>query len=319
MKKLLTIAIPTYNRANHVEEKLIWLAEALNGFESDCEIIITDNCSTDNTQEIVEKYQDKFINTPFTYKRQDKNLGVMPNIAYCFETATSEYVWVIGDDDPIRVDAIAYIIENITKHPEISLIFLNFSCRFIPTGEVLYDRCYHIQQDELRHDGKAIFEHNFKTNNSSVGFMTAQVYRTDSAQAALHSWDAGLANKETQVYWTAYCAMQGTVLTSKENYVENAFGVSHWMRDPKLLLTMQYTDLPGIYIQLMELGYPKDYCLGLLMRHFFKNNWRVFFGALRRYPKFAIATIIPYLQLVTANAWKMILPQQPVATKFSNN
>ncbi|PAX51067.1 glycosyltransferase family 2 protein [Brunnivagina elsteri] len=319
MKKLLTIAIPTYNRANYVEEKLVWLSEALKGFESDCEIIIADNCSTDHTQEIVEKYQDKFTSTPFTYKRQEKNLGVMLNVAYCFDTATSEYVWVIGDDDPIRVDAIAYIIENVTKHPEISLIFLNFSCRFIPTGEILYERSYHIQQDELRKDGRAIFEHNFKTNNSSVGFMTAQVYRTDSAQTALHKWYSGLDNREAQVYWTAYCALQGSILTSKENYVENAFGVSHWMRDPKLLLAMQYTDLPSVYIKLMELGYPSNYCLGLLISHFFKNNWRVFFGGLRRHPKLAIAVIIPYLKLVTSAVWRMLVPPQSVASRFSNN
>ncbi|BAZ41222.1 hypothetical protein NIES4101_71840 [Calothrix sp. NIES-4101] len=258
-----------------------------------------------------------FTNIQFTYKRQNKNLGVMFNIAYCFDNAIGKYVWVIGDDDPIRLDAIAYIIENITKHPEISLIFLNFSCRYIPTGEVLYERCYNLEQDELRKDGKTIFEYNFKTNNSSVGFMTAQVYRTKAIQAALHSWDSGLTNKEAQVYWTAYCALQGSILTSKENYVENAFGVSHWMRDPKLLLTIQYTDLPEIYIKIMELGYPSSYCLGLLIRHFLKNNWRVFLGALRRHPKFALKTIMPYLGLVASAIWRLTTPPQPVQYKRS--
>ena len=44
MQKLLTIAIPTYNRAALLDKQLAWLATAIKGFESECEIIISDNC-----------------------------------------------------------------------------------------------------------------------------------------------------------------------------------------------------------------------------------------------------------------------------------
>ncbi len=50
MHKLLTIAIPTYNRAELLDKQLAWLAQAIQGFESDCEIFVSDNCSTDHTQ-----------------------------------------------------------------------------------------------------------------------------------------------------------------------------------------------------------------------------------------------------------------------------
>ena len=42
-KKLLTIAVPTYNRAELLDKQLAWLAQAIQGFESECEIIISDN------------------------------------------------------------------------------------------------------------------------------------------------------------------------------------------------------------------------------------------------------------------------------------
>ena len=54
MQKLLTIAIPTYNRAALLDKQLAWLATAIKGWESECEIIISDNCSTDNTPGVVK-------------------------------------------------------------------------------------------------------------------------------------------------------------------------------------------------------------------------------------------------------------------------
>ena len=45
MSKLLTISIPTYNRAQMLDRQLKWLASEVLGNEGDCEIIISDNCS----------------------------------------------------------------------------------------------------------------------------------------------------------------------------------------------------------------------------------------------------------------------------------
>ncbi|MCC5625684.1 glycosyltransferase family 2 protein, partial [Nostoc sp. CHAB 5715] len=39
MNKLLTIAIPTFNRASLLDKQLAWLAQAIKGFEDDCEIL----------------------------------------------------------------------------------------------------------------------------------------------------------------------------------------------------------------------------------------------------------------------------------------
>ena len=43
MNKLLTLAIPTYNRAELLDKQLTWLAQAIIGIESDCEIFVSDN------------------------------------------------------------------------------------------------------------------------------------------------------------------------------------------------------------------------------------------------------------------------------------
>jgi abequosyltransferase len=314
MNKLLTIAIPTYNRAKLLEQQLTWLAKAIKGFESECEIIISDNCSTDNTQEVIKKWQKHFSNTIFIANRNTENIGVMKNIAYCINAATSKYLWTIGDDDPIEINTLGYVLENLKQYSELSLLILNFSCRSAETGQLIYNRCFNVDNEEVYADGKALFEYCLEENHAGVGFMTAQVYRTELVQSALQKWSSGLNNMEAQVYWTAFCAAHGSAKVTKETYVQNAFGVSYWMREPKVLLKMQYIDLPALYVKLIEIGYSNKFCRKLVLQHFFKNNWRVFLGSLRRWPILAITTIIPYLGLVSVSAWQMILPSKQLET-----
>ena len=118
MKKLLTIAIPTYNRAELLNKQLTWLSQAIKGFESECEILVSDNCSTDHTQSIISKWQSILSNITFKSNKNPENIGVMRNIIYCLGAATTKYVWTIGDDDPIQERAVAYVINKIQQNED---------------------------------------------------------------------------------------------------------------------------------------------------------------------------------------------------------
>ncbi|WP_088242530.1 glycosyltransferase family 2 protein [Calothrix rhizosoleniae] len=316
MTKLLTIAIPTYNRAQLLDKQLTWLAQAIKGFESECEIIISDNRSSDNTQEIIHKWQLHFINdVPFQNNRNHANIGVMRNIAHCINTATSKYLWMIGDDDPIQNRTLAYVINELKQHQELSLLTLNFACRYQPTGKIIYERCFAVDKEEVNIDGKAVFQHCLEENHSGIGFLSAQVYRTKIIQNAVAHWPKSVNNMEAQVYWVGYCAAHGSVKVTKEVYLESAFGSSYWMKDPKVLLKMQYIDLPTIYAKIEEIGYSSKYCRNLILKHFTHNNWKVFFGALRRWPIIAINTIIPYLILVVTSVWEIFLSPKRIESR----
>lgn len=52
--RLLTISIPTYNRALLLNDQLAWFAGAVKGNEELCELIVSDNASSDATREVVE-------------------------------------------------------------------------------------------------------------------------------------------------------------------------------------------------------------------------------------------------------------------------
>lgn len=304
MNKLLTIAIPTYNRAERLDKQLAWLAQAIIGFESDCEIFVSDNCSTDKTQEVIKKWQTNLSHITFKSSRNSENIGVMRNIIHCLKSAKTKYVWTIGDDDPIQDRAVPYVISKLKQHEDLSLLFLNFSGRNQITGEPVHpptivgNRWFDVDSEDGNGDGKAIFEHCFAKSVGAVIFLTASIYRTELVQRGLQIWQEAENNWISLAYLAGYCAANGRVLVTKDTYVECIVGVSYWQKDPKSALLMQYKHQSEVVMKLGENGYSKQFCRRMILKNFKEANLRVFLGALRRWPVFAIQTIVPFLALV---------------------
>lgn len=126
VNKLLTIAIPTYNRAELLDRQLAWIAQAIQGFESECEIYVSDNCSTDNTQEIIKKWQTKLNHITFNANKNPENLGVMPNIINCLKSAKTKYVWAIGDDDQLKMKQYRIFLKKLKNMRTYHSYFLIF-------------------------------------------------------------------------------------------------------------------------------------------------------------------------------------------------
>ncbi|NMG06928.1 glycosyltransferase family 2 protein [Brasilonema sp. UFV-L1] len=309
MKKLLTIAIPTYNRAQRLDKQLAWVAQAIIGFESECEIFVSDNCSTDNTQEIIKKWQKNLSQFTFKSSRNSENLGVMRNIIHCLKSATTKYVWTIGDDDPIQDRAIAYVINKLKQYEDLSLLFLNFSGRHQITGEPVHpptivgNRWFDVDTEDGSGDAKAIFEHCFSKSIGAVIFLTASVYRTDLVQRALQIWSEAENNWISLAYLAGYCAANGRIIVTKDTYMECIVGVSYWQKEPKSALLMQYKHLPEVITKLEENGYSKQFYRRMIFQSFKEANLKVFLGALRRWPVCTVRTIVPFLTSVTLCAF----------------
>ncbi|BAZ27743.1 glycosyl transferase family protein [Cylindrospermum sp. NIES-4074] len=312
MNKLLTIAIPTYNRAELLDKQLTWLAQAIKGFESDCEILVSDNCSTDHTQAIIKKWQSLLDNITFKSNKNPENLGVMRNIIYCLSSATTKYVWTIGDDDPIQTRAIAYVINKLKQNDDLSLLFLNFSGRNKITGEpvhppkIIGNRWFDADSEDGDGDGKAIFEHCFSKSVGAVIFLTATVYRTDFVKRALEIWQDATNNWISLAYLAGYCAANGKVIVTKDTFLECVVGVSYWQKEPQSALLMQYKHIPEVILKLEENGYSKQFCRRMLLQNFREVNLKVFLGALRRWPVSAIKIVVPFLALVSISAVEVI-------------
>jgi glycosyltransferase involved in cell wall biosynthesis len=95
---LVTIAIPTYNRANSYLPQT--LKCALNQTYPNLEIIVSDNCSTDDTK----SYISTIVDPRLRYFRHNVNIGATDNFNFCLKQTTGEYLLILHDDDLIDSD-----------------------------------------------------------------------------------------------------------------------------------------------------------------------------------------------------------------------
>jgi glycosyltransferase involved in cell wall biosynthesis len=119
--ELLSIAIPTYNRAIVLKKQLIDLIEKVR--PHNVAIYISDNASPDNTQEVIAEMRKKY---QFLYSsRNEKNIGGDRNFEKVLKMSSSQYTWLLGDDDTIRNGGIEKVLEIINKNIFYDLIIIN--------------------------------------------------------------------------------------------------------------------------------------------------------------------------------------------------
>lgn len=128
-RPLLTIAIPTYNRAKFLNELLACLWDQCVAVP-EIELLVSDNASDDETPSLVESYQSR--GWPIHYIRNRSNVGPDANFVQCFERAAGKYVWMIGDDDLVVPGAIRKV-SSWLERDEFSLVYVNsFGFEAIP-------------------------------------------------------------------------------------------------------------------------------------------------------------------------------------------
>ena len=90
-KPLLTIVIPTYNRYRCLKETLQTLLPQIT---EEVEVIVSNNCSTDETKSFLDTLHDQI--QPF---HGEVNIGSDRNFFACLSRGSGEYIWTLCDDD----------------------------------------------------------------------------------------------------------------------------------------------------------------------------------------------------------------------------
>lgn len=124
-KILLSICIPTYNRAYYLKNCLNSIVCQLKDGKasSQIEIVISDNASQDNTQELIKEYQARFSN--IKYFRNKKNIGFDENLINSVLKAKGKYCWFLGDDDLIKNGSLEFINDFLQRN-ELALLTVDF-------------------------------------------------------------------------------------------------------------------------------------------------------------------------------------------------
>lgn len=122
-KHMLTIAIPTYNRADKVKRLLSVIKDEIVSYrlQKQFAVIVSNNASTDKTHSAVSKFLNCGLN--IEYYEQPENLGFDGNLRFLYMQSSTKYVWFMADDDLPLKGAIAKVVKALEMYNPDVLLF----------------------------------------------------------------------------------------------------------------------------------------------------------------------------------------------------
>lgn len=121
---LLSVSVTTYNRAPWLRHTLPQILALTAPYGDAIEVVVCDNASTDDTPQVVAEIAK---GSSVRFFRNPQNVGMLGNLGVTARHSTGRFVWVIGDDDIMIPGVIENVMDAIVTHPDIHLVYLNYS------------------------------------------------------------------------------------------------------------------------------------------------------------------------------------------------
>ncbi len=113
---LVTVAIPSYNHAEYIAYTI---QSILDQTFQDFEILIIDDCSTDNSIQIIKNFKDSRIRLI----EEKINRGVCETSNMCIEQAKGKYIALIASDDVMHKTKLEKQVDFLEKDPNYGAVF----------------------------------------------------------------------------------------------------------------------------------------------------------------------------------------------------
>lgn len=137
---LISVIIPSFNRADTVGQTIDSIL--VQDVEADMEIIIGDDCSTDNAREVLLAYKEKYpdiIRLIF----HEHNVGLGANWATCVRQCRGKYICNCDNDDYWHNPHKLQIqLDYMESHPESNVLITNHRTHNRTTGEIKECKAY---------------------------------------------------------------------------------------------------------------------------------------------------------------------------------
>lgn len=131
----ISVCIPQYNRSAYLLKGLESIRQQTH---ADVEVIVADDCSTDDTAQVIPPYLEQ-SGLRYRYFRHAKNLGYDANLRSAMRAASGDYLIVMGNDDalpdPETLSELAALLEH---HDRPAIAIGNFYSGAV--GQELSDR-----------------------------------------------------------------------------------------------------------------------------------------------------------------------------------
>lgn len=124
----VSIVLPTYNGAKYLREAI---DSCLNQTHENIELVIVDDCSADETPEVIKSYKDPRIN----YIRNQTNQGLPRSLNIGFAHVTGEYLTWTSDDNQFMPEAVGVMLKFLTENPSVDFVYTDNLTKYWDTGE----------------------------------------------------------------------------------------------------------------------------------------------------------------------------------------
>lgn len=111
--KSVAICIPTYNQAKYLAESV---GSACKQTYCKVEVWVSDDASTDETPEVMEKLCQTFPD--IHYYRQPKNLGIAGNNTWLLDQPKTDFIVRLDSDDVLKSHYVQTLVALLEKYPE---------------------------------------------------------------------------------------------------------------------------------------------------------------------------------------------------------
>jgi len=116
----ISVCIATYNRVRRLENLIkLFLGCPFGDFE----LIVSDDCSSDGTAEMVRALTDPRIR----FFRQEKNIGIHPNWDFTARKAQAPVIFRIDDDDYVKPDFPGKVVDFFDRNPEAGSLYTGYA------------------------------------------------------------------------------------------------------------------------------------------------------------------------------------------------
>ncbi len=113
----VSVVLPTYNSSSFLSAAI---DSILNQTFTNFELLLLDDCSSDDTRKIIEKYAQK--DNRISYIFNDKNLGIAKNRNKGIKAAKGKYIANMDHDDICDVTRLETQVQFLEKNPDYSAV-----------------------------------------------------------------------------------------------------------------------------------------------------------------------------------------------------
>ncbi|MCG9098087.1 glycosyltransferase family 2 protein [Laribacter hongkongensis] len=144
MEKKLSICITTYNRSKYLDCCLRSIYQQLMsaGKISLVNVIVSDNCSTDLTSDVVLKYKNLL---DLKYLVSQDNYGYETNYGSAISMASAKYSLYLSDDDLLDIESVFEIVDFMEGNPSVSAVYAPWRLVDLTSGKDCGE-FYHVEK-----------------------------------------------------------------------------------------------------------------------------------------------------------------------------